>query len=438
MIDNSKEILSKVKILYVEDEENVRDSIIETFSFFCKKIIPAANGQEGLDLYRQHGDFDVIVTDINMPVMDGLTMIKEIRKDDPLIPITITTAHTQVEFFQESVKLNVTGYTLKPLNLKELALTIAQAVESRMLRKELEDINNNLIVQLKETTNELHSILNAQENLVLVVSNNTIHTINKAFLEFVAKKDVEEFNTDIEEIYQLFNIDEKYGFVNDFYQFAIAHEQTQDIIIEIENWNNLKEIFKLNITSYTTTAKHYVLTFTNITTIQEQKRLLEHRATHDVLTQLANRQKLNETLDIEMHRSSRYQHNLSIGMLDIDFFKKINDTYGHDVGDEVLVNLSSFMVKTLRKTDLVARWGGEEFMILFPETTLEDAYTTIEKLRIAIEQTQLSTKIDRPITCSFGVTFYDIKNDNINSLLKRVDDALYKAKETGRNKVIKL
>jgi len=166
----------------------------------------------------------------------------------------------------------------------------------------------------------------------------------------------------------------------------------------------------------------------------ESKKLL-YEATHDHLTKLYNRQKLNVSLSTEIHREHRYQRNLSIIMFDIDHFKDINDTYGHDIGDEVLINLAKLTQNSIRSIDILSRWGGEEFILLLPETSLDNAINIAEKLRIDIENTNLTNNESIKITASFGVTMLQ-KEDDKTSFLRRVDDALYEAKDLGRNRVV--
>ena len=120
-------------------------------------------------------------------------------------------------------------------------------------------------------------------------------------------------------------------------------------------------------------------------------------------------------------------------MFDIDHFKRINDTYGHDIGDDVLVNLSELVKTCIRETDIFARWGGEEFMLLLPHTTMLNASKLAERIRAIIEKNNFPTV--GTITSSFGVTQY-VNTDTAETFTKRVDRALYKAKETGRNRVI--
>ena len=118
---------------------------------------------------------------------------------------------------------------------------------------------------------------------------------------------------------------------------------------------------------------------------------------------------------------------------DIDYFKKVNDTYGHQIGDHILILLIKLVSKFLRKIDILGRWGGEEFIIILPNTDLKKAISVAEKLRLKIEKYnffEIGT-----LTCSFGVTAVS-KNDNYDSIIKRVDSLLYKAKKSGRNRVI--
>ena len=162
---------------------------------------------------------------------------------------------------------------------------------------------------------------------------------------------------------------------------------------------------------------------------------LEVLATTDALTQIANRHKFNVVMDILMHRAQRYDLPLSIIFFDIDDFKALNDKLGHETGDEILVELSALINGLIRSSDLLARWGGEEFIIVLPETNHAQAMALAEKLRLIIETHTFV--ITAKLTCSFGVTQLK-KDDDETSLLKRVDTALYSAKESGKNRVIEL
>ena len=152
----------------------------------------------------------------------------------------------------------------------------------------------------------------------------------------------------------------------------------------------------------------------------------------DKLTQIYNRQKTEEILSLEIQKSNQTHHPLSIIMLDIDRFKEINDTYGHKVGDMVLEEFATISKENIRSTDFIGRWGGEEFLIVCPETNSEGAKTLANKLRRALEAHSFSIIVS--MTASFGVAEYN-PEEAVNSVMKRADDALYQAKKMGRNRV---
>ena len=166
--------------------------------------------------------------------------------------------------------------------------------------------------------------------------------------------------------------------------------------------------------------------------IENKNITLEKLAITDKLTGIYNRTKLDELLDIEINRSKRFESLFGFCIIDIDFFKSINDTHGHLVGDKVLVGFAKLLENLIRKTDYLGRWGGEEFVVIVPRTDKESLLIFTEKLRETIESNEFD--VVGNITASFGITLFNEKDDK-NSVVKRADDALYKAKRDGRNRV---
>jgi diguanylate cyclase (GGDEF)-like protein/PAS domain S-box-containing protein len=164
---------------------------------------------------------------------------------------------------------------------------------------------------------------------------------------------------------------------------------------------------------------------------------LKHRAHIDYLTGVNNRGYFMEQAELELSRAVRYGSPLSLYMLDVDFFKKVNDSHGHKVGDLVLIKLAEVCGQTLREVDIIGRLGGEEFAILLPETNLAKANEVAERLREAIAKAKVPLESGLPLhfTVSIGVTSLVSKDDNLDVLLNRADKALYEAKEKGRNRV---
>lgn len=160
-----------------------------------------------------------------------------------------------------------------------------------------------------------------------------------------------------------------------------------------------------------------------------------HKALTDPLTELPNRQAYNERAQIEIQRWQRYNRPLSIAVFDIDFFKKINDGYGHQAGDRVLKVIGRSVAKRLREADFFCRFGGEEFVALLPETSAEAAFPVLDKIRDAIANAALNYK-EQPLNITLSIGLTDFRDDDtIDSAFERADQALYQAKQTGRNQV---
>ena len=154
--------------------------------------------------------------------------------------------------------------------------------------------------------------------------------------------------------------------------------------------------------------------------------VLDEKIEHDPLTGLLSRTRLRLELDRELQRFSRYETECALIMFDIDHFKRVNDTYGHEVGDEVLESLSIHVRKLIRTTDTLCRWGGEEFLLLLPQTGTEKARVLDERIRTSVMQKLLVPQ--KKITISLGVTML-IKGDDQHEVLARVDAAIYQAKQ---------
>ncbi len=153
----------------------------------------------------------------------------------------------------------------------------------------------------------------------------------------------------------------------------------------------------------------------------------------DSLTQTYNPLYFNKILDLEINKVKRYGSPFSIIFFDLDHFKKINDTFGHPVGDKVLRSTADIVSFINRSTDIFARYGGEEFIILAPSTRLEGALVQAERLRQDIEN--YNFPVNQRVTSSFGVAEFNPEKDNRESIIKRADKALYLAKKKGRNRV---
>lgn len=166
--------------------------------------------------------------------------------------------------------------------------------------------------------------------------------------------------------------------------------------------------------------------------VKKRTAQLEKMATTDELTELLNRREIMRVLELEIARAERQGTALTIMMLDLDHFKAINDSYGHQAGDRALKSAAEIFTQQLRKTDFIGRIGGEEFLVILPGTSIPSAYALAERVRLALEQQTTDTPAIPNCTVSIGMT-QRLASDDLHSLVYRADENLYQAKSNGRN-----
>ncbi|MBL7650060.1 MAG: GGDEF domain-containing protein, partial [Candidatus Hydrogenedentes bacterium] len=177
--------------------------------------------------------------------------------------------------------------------------------------------------------------------------------------------------------------------------------------------------------------EHHALLIQNDETRQE----LEQLANKDGLTGLMNRRHFMQVAELELQRAQRYRRPVTVAMADLDAFKKLNDTYGHAAGDLVLRIFADLVHAAMRQSDLVCRYGGEEFAFLFPEVTPEEASRLAERLRASLAGWDIALPDGRAVRVTVSMGLADASECPIEIALKRADDALYEAKRLGRNRV---
>lgn len=300
--------LNTANILYVEDEVDIRDGYSRTLKKCAKELYIASNGKEGLAQFNNH-PIDIVVSDIKMPMMDGIEMVSHILEISPNTAVIFTTAHSEPNILLEAIEFQVDGYLLKPVPIKKL--------------------------------------------------------------------------------------------------MALINKVSKNILLEKQN-------------------KEYQIK------IQKQNEMLKHKVNVDGLTGIYNRNMFEELLTYELKKKERNNEALSIALIDIDLFKKFNDKFGHLIGDEVLIMLADGVSNAIRASDTFARWGGEEFVLIFPNTNLEGAVEISNILRKKIEA--LKHESAGKVTVSIGVSEVQ-QGDTLESIFERCDQALYLAKNDGRNNV---
>jgi diguanylate cyclase (GGDEF)-like protein/PAS domain S-box-containing protein len=300
------------------------------------------------------------------------------------------------------------------------------------------------ITPLKEAEKELNnqklyfqSILDSQENIIIVTDKNEIIEANHSFLIFFGYRNLDEFKKEHSDIIDLaLNIP---GYIskkkNVHWIDAILNGSSTERLISFksEGSHNAK-IFSVNISILSLAEREvYVVTFSDVTALEQKSKTFEEKASIDALTGIYNKDKFYEMINNNIDASKKYNINLSIIFFDIDHFKNINDTFGHQTGDNVLQELVTIIKGCIRESDVFARWGGEEFIVLLLRADMENALKAADKFRKKINISDF--KDVKHVTCSFGVTMLS-KNDDMDKFVNRADKALYKAKESGRNRVV--
>jgi two-component system, cell cycle response regulator len=436
----NKEILKTISVLYVEDENDVREFTSKLLGSLLKNVYVAQDGLEGLKIFEEHkDDIDLIVSDINMPKMDGLSMCEAIKKINPEIPLVITSAHNDTNFLKRSIEIGVTTYAMKPIDLYQLIESIIKAMEPIILKRKLIELNLSLESKIEQEISKIKSILDAQDNIIIVTNKEKITNVNKKFLDFFGVDNFDEFIATKKNIFDFF--EEEFGFITkeqinkqESWIKYIKELHEIDRIVKIKGISEEEKIFAINVDYYDNKDDYYVFSLTDITKLKEKSNLLEYQASHDKLTGLFNRNRFDEIYSKEIKRARRYNNDLSIIIFDVDDFKMVNDNYGHQTGDEVLKEMAQIVLTHVREQDISVRWGGEEFLILLPQTNLAGAVAVANKIKTAINE-HIFTNNSLTITGSFGVAQL-LDEDNENDFISRTDKLLYEAKKTGKNKVI--
>lgn len=350
-----------------------------------------------------------------------------------------------------SVSLDATNYNEFVLYIEEkifyIRIIIAVLLLSitLLLHRQIKN-NDELVDEVSDKDKEVHStkvllqeVLDTDLSFLMVAKGKRLILANKTMLNFFNCNSLNEFI-------------KKHGHLSNFF-VAVENKDFLTAYVDDEHWvpylyreQNNKEIKVLmkkdNKNRYFKAHSRkkmidnnevYIIIFDEITKELQTIKTLTDEASKDALTNLFNRGKFNDVLSKEISLAQTTKSPLSIIFLDIDHFKAVNDTYGHDIGDYVLIEIAKILTSTIRQGDFVARWGGEEFVITLQSTTAEQASILANKIRKNIEN--YNFKNGGKQTVSLGVTQY-IYQESQSDFIKKVDEALYEAKASGRNIVV--
>lgn len=288
----------------------------------------------------------------------------------------------------------------------------------------------------KEAYNKFYKFINTQNTIVILTNGEEINFANKEFLNFFGFKELEDFKKESKCICEFFLENERFFHLgklknNENWIDAIISLSQPKRIVGMLTKDSIIVVFSITLNYFEDDL--YIVSFSDISQTINEQIILEEKTVHDKLTGAYNREYFEKNYRDIIKEYHLKNYRFALCLFDIDDFKKVNDTYGHDIGDYVLKELVSEISKFSRDDDILIRWGGEEFILIMKIKSENDLLKVLEHLRIRIEK-HIFKKVGK-VTCSFGVTLYENYED-IESTIKRADLGLYESKAKGKNQVI--
>ncbi len=425
-------ILRKRKILITDDTPSFREMVAAEFDLKDYDLIFAENGLAGYQAARKHHP-DLITMDIEMPVMDGYKACELIRHDPGTedIPIIFVTTLGEEKDIEKGFHAGAIEYFVKPFD----AGTLGTFVRDLFVKIESHRTIPIAVLDHRKTSLKITQFAFLKHGFQ-----------TSAFSTLPELK--EQFGVGYEPELLLFNIDlPEISFEAALKELLLLRPHLPILAVTDENRKaKIIHALKAGAVDYVlapfveeeliSRSETHIRLHQLIRKLSSVNERLRELSVTDPLTGLFNRGYLNRMLKAEIKKLSRREEWLSCIMIDIDHFKDINDTYGHIAGDFVLKELAEIMKKQSRESDIVTRYGGEEFLLLLPQTDPEGAVILAEKIRTATEKKQFQTG-NLTISVSISCGVHGIRNFmEGRNLIQYADEALYRAKETGRNRTI--
>jgi len=552
-----------IHVLYVEDDLVSRKIVLNILNNFFDNITIAKDGSDGLKKLKEN-NIDLILTDIDMPIMNGFEMIASIRNRHNDVPIVILSSFTKTEYFTKGIELGVDGYLVKPFKTEQFIAILGNVIKSIKLKSKLNSTNKRIdlalvgsktaILDLDIKTNSLY--ISPQWKEMLGYKNSELESTVAVWKKLLHKDDRREVFSSLNKhiLWQLQYFESTHRFWHKAGHFVWVigksqilyddnnqpirivgtytdiskekdskeeikeqHQYLQSIIdgvndqimvikedysVDLMN-SKLRKIVKSRNSIEPTKLKCYEIAYNrsepcnshdrpcplrdviktkrhaivvhdrfdskgnkkyveisasplfdnnndcigiiesarDITEhldtrneLEEQKNILHYQAHHDALTGLPNRILFNDRLEQGIQRAKKDNKGLALFFLDLDHFKSINDSLGHNVGDEVLQSVTHRLTKVLRDEDTLARLGGDEFTIIMGNINDTQEATLLAEKIIDVLVEPITVNVNRLyVSFSIGISLYPEDGDNTQNLLKYADAAMYKAKDGGRN-----
>jgi diguanylate cyclase (GGDEF)-like protein len=455
----------KPGILIIDDDINLRKTLTVILRNNGYETVAAGSGAEGLDLFEQN-PVNLVFIDLMLPDIPGMTVLERIKTVRPSTAAIILTGNASQESAIEATNRGAFSYLLKPYEIDTLMLHAKRAIEKQQSEEEI--IRRS--IELQRTNAELKALYEVSQTLCRTID---IEMLLKEVLQTFMEMEIFQFErkgaiflveeerlrivasigfseADLEPCKNLRSGECLCGIAALTGEIIISGNSLEDsrhfkrlpnpaphghIILPLKTVNMVVGVICVytrpgvetsgrTLTLLSTLGNQIGIAVNNAKLFEEVK----FYSIQDHLTGLLNRRSLQVQMEKCVEAAKRYGETFSVIMLDIDHFKQYNDTHGHVEGDRLLVKLAGILLHKMRNADSIFRYGGEEFLVILPETDAEKSYEAAERLRIAVAT-------EAGVTISLGVATFQEDSQDSASLIKRADVLLYRAKQNGRNRV---
>lgn len=424
------------------------------------EVITASDGFEALEQAKAHKP-DLILLDVMMPGMDGFETCQRLKADPELshIPVVMVTALSEKTDRLKGLEAGADDFITKPINDAAMFARVKSLIRIKTLLDELR-LRDTTGMQMGVDTNEENSfIADVAGAKVLLVDDDSVQSkqilskLNETYETHLVEDPEKALSVAKEGAFDVIIIS---TFLADMDGLRLAsHLKTQEetrnvpilVFVDEDEHHVMLKALEMGINDYLTAPVDKNEMAVRVRTQLRRKRYQDalksqyqksvSMALTDGLTGLYNRHYLNAHLGNMVKQSLKNERKFALMIMDMDHFKSVNDTYGHDAGDMVLKQLATLITRAARATDLAARFGGEEFVVLMPETDPNASLGAANRMREMVEKTPFIIGPDKTIhlTISIGISNLISTGDSAENLIKRADEALYSAKHGGRNMV---
>ncbi|MDP2751753.1 MAG: EAL domain-containing protein [Rhodocyclaceae bacterium] len=409
--------LSSIRILVVEDDPIQRELLVGLLSDAkVGEVLIATNGSEGLSTWRTFSP-TLVLTDVIMPDMDGLSMCRAIRAEDPDAEIVVVTHHSDIEYLRQAIDIGVDKYVLKPVDGKLLLAMVEgclrehdQRMQLRLAKLAFMDSNEGMLVTDQETR-----ILTVNPAVTTITGYRPDEIIGQRPSLFASGQHDDDFYRVLWDSLR----------VHGRWAGEIVNRRKDGTVFP--EWLSIS-----SVEGVSGEVCHYVGVISDITERKQEENQIRRMAHFDSLTGLPNRLMMTDYMQRALARARRQNRALSVLYIDLDNFKPINDTFGHDAGDEALRVMAERMLACIRKTDTAGRWGGDEFLIFLDESARTEGLVQVcENLVTSLSLPMVWHDKTLKLSASIGVATFPKDGEEPDALIRSADEAMYRAKVSG-------